>query len=84
MPQKRGCRKTTPKALRSSTTPQVDQFAHSQAMAEGHKDHGGVAVVPTFRLGSRNQAVDLTFGEMLPGAQFRVQAHAAGISIAIR
>ena len=63
---------------------QIDQFAHSQAKAEGHKDHGGVAVVPTFRLGSRNQAVDLTFGEMLPGAQFRVQAHAAGISIAIR
>jgi hypothetical protein len=38
---------------------QVHKFGDAQAMAERHKDHGGVAVPPTVTLGRRNKPLNL-------------------------
>ena len=39
---------------------QVDQLAHPQAVPEGDKDHGGVAVTPPVVAGRLHQAGDLS------------------------
>lgn len=41
---------------------QIRQLRGSQAMPEGHQDHGGVAVTPAVFSGGLHQPLDLGFG----------------------
>ena len=52
---------------------QVYKPGRPQAVTEGDKDHGGIAVTPAIGLGGINQPVDLGAGPVLPGPIDRVR-----------
>jgi hypothetical protein len=51
---------------------QVGQLARPQAVAIGHKDHGGLPVRPSVGLGDLEQPFDLGFRQVFAGAEVGV------------
>ena len=48
---------------------QVHQLGDAEAMPVAHQDHGGVPVAPAVAVGCCHQPLDLSFREVLAGAQ---------------
>jgi hypothetical protein len=46
---------------------QVEQLGHSQPMAVGDEDHGGVAMAPAVVFGFRHKPFDLSLGQVHAG-----------------
>src|SRR5262245_11042359 len=51
---------------------QIHEFARSEAMPEGHQDHGLVPVRPAIALTALDEPLDLAFGQVLAGAHIGV------------
>ena len=52
---------------------QVHKLGRPQAVAEGDKDHGGIASTPAIGLGGIDQPIDLGAGQVLPSPIDRVR-----------
>ena len=50
----------------------VGEFRHTQAVPEGHQDHGGVAMSPAVFPGGLDQPFDLGLGQVFPGPVVRI------------